>query len=333
MNTQRQTEIERRVAEQASEWFTVLEDEDTLQHRTGFAEWIAQSPLHVRAFLQVTATERLLEGLDEACWAQAAGRAGASNVVTLREPAPLPQARPARRRWLAGAGLAAALLAAAVLWQHLAGWERYTTDIGEQRSVELADGSVVHMNAKSRVEVRFSKAARELRLVDGEALFRVQRDPDRPFRVHVEALAVQAVGTQFNIDRRPDRTAVVVTEGAVRISRGPADERADQLTAGEGIRLTADGALEKQTGIDIGQVTAWRQRRLVFEEDTLADIAAEFNRYNRSPRIRLEGAAGARRYAAVFDADDPESLLEFLRRDPALAFRSRGGELIIAQRD
>jgi transmembrane sensor len=85
--------------------------------------------------------------------------------------------------------------------------------------------------------------------------------------------------------------------------------------------------------VNIAQITAWRQRRLVFEWETLAAIAAEFNRYNRTPRIRVEGdAVGARRYTAVFDADHPQTLLKFLSRDPDLTFATEGDDFVIRGR-
>jgi transmembrane sensor len=65
----------------------------------------------------------------------------------------------------------------------------------------------------------------------------------------------------------------------------------------------------------IGSVTAWRRRRLVFRKDTLAYIAAEFNRYNRTPKIRVEGETlRLRRFNGVFDADNPLPLLQFLKK-------------------
>jgi transmembrane sensor len=112
----------------------------------------------------------------------------------------------------------------------------------------------------------------------------------------------------------------------------PGGEPAD-LGAGEQVRVVADGSLVKQPAPDIVQATAWRQRRLVFQADTLEDIAAEFNRYNRSPRIRVEGeAARQARFTGIFDADDPLSLVQLLGTDRELAFERRETELVIRPR-
>ena len=67
---------------------------------------------------------------------------------------------------------------------------------------------MVHLNTRSRVEVNFTGAARDIRLLEGEALFTVARDPARPFTVYAGTNIIQAVGTQFNVLRRPSGTTV-----------------------------------------------------------------------------------------------------------------------------
>ena len=81
--------------------------------------------------------------------------------------------------------------------------------------------------------------------------------------------------------------------------------------------------------INVAQVTAWRQRRLVFEWERLETIVAEFNRYNRL-QLRVEDAAArARRYTAVFNANEPQALLRFLAKEHDLEFDRQGDLLII----
>jgi transmembrane sensor len=70
---------------------------------------------------------------------------------------------------------------------------------------------------------------------------------------------------------------------------------------------------------NVTDTVAWRERRLVFNDRRLDQIVSEFNRYRTSP-IRLEGAGVSDRvFTGVFDADDADSLIEVLARDPALA--------------
>src|SRR5687767_11767497 len=79
------------------------------------------------------------------------------------------------------------------------------------------DGSVVYLNAQSRLRIAYSDRRREVKLLDGEALFIVEKDSKRPFNVIAGATLVQAVGAQFNVRRRDRLILVSVVEGKVRV--------------------------------------------------------------------------------------------------------------------
>ena len=194
-----------------------------------------------------------------------------------------------------------------------------------------------------------------MRLVEGEALFVVAHDPGRPFRVATGIAVIQAVGTQFNVYRREDDTVVSVVEGEVKVSaetkgqsaRSGASPSADKpagagtprpetsfvtLTAGEEAIIALDGRVVKRAPSDVTGAIAWRQRRLVFQDDTLANVVAEFNRYNFA-RIQVEGDnLRLRRFTGVLDADKPESLLRLLAQENDLTFDKQGDGFVIRPR-
>lgn len=333
----------RALAEQAAEWLITLEEEeeDGAGTRARFAAWLGRSAAHVEEFLFACSVYREFnrhlprrEGGIDALVALARGHAGARVVRIAAQSVdrgeirhkPTLASRGARRRTLATAA-SLALLAVAAAWA-LATWPRwygYATDAGEQRALELADGSLVHLNGGSRLRVRLGGEVRELRLVRGEALFQVAPDPARPFQVRAGQTLIQAVGTAFNVDRGERGTTVSVLEGAVRIS----DARVI-LRPGEQARIVPTGGVEHRAGVDTTGMAAWRQRRLVFIDEPLADIAQAFNRHNRTPKIRIaDEAAGRTRLSGVFDADDPQSMLLFVDDLGGLAVRRSDTEVMI----
>src|SRR5262249_53251968 len=107
------------------------------------------------------------------------------------------------------------LAAAAAYWW--AGNPVYSTDIGEQRTIALKDGSRVELNARSKIKVLYSKERRSIELIEGQALFSVAKDPTRPFVVSSGNARVRAVGTQFDLYRKPVGTVVTVVEGRVAV--------------------------------------------------------------------------------------------------------------------
>jgi len=357
------------IAERADEWLERIKS--TEYDKAEFLRWLKQSPVHIREMLLATTWDRTFEhALDpeHTIDIEALRVLAGDNVVTLGSgsatsqplaaaavsPAkpPNPQSRWFRefvgKRWLVGVSAAACMVGTLVLgWAQLTGTaadqQQYGTIIGEQRSVGLADGSVIHLNTRSRVRVAFSAQARDVYLLEGQAIFKVKHDAARPFRVHVDSSVVQAIGTQFDVYRLKDSTSVAVIEGVVQIipassgniasaalSKLPASTR---VPAGEKVVIIADGHLTPHASISAQEASAWQQRRLVFRKHTLAEIAAEFNRYNRTPQIRVEGdSLRATRFSGVFDADDPETLLGYLATDARFAFDRTDSELVIRLR-
>jgi transmembrane sensor len=329
-------QTEARVSEEAADWLVRLEEDQNAACREEFFAWLKQSAWHVREFLLATETWQGLEGMDTAKHVDVRKLIDESrNVVRLDAETP-PQLSKSRkssshyqRRWLIAAALGSLALGTAWLVWRNANPSPYETSVGEQRSFQLDDGSVLHLNARTRVEVRFSEHLRLLRLVDGEALFVVGRDPTRPFRVTAGTATIQALGTQFNVYRRGDGATVSVLEGAVQVS---SERQPVRLTAGEEANVGSGGRALRRAMADIPKAIAWRQRQLVFRDDALADVAAEFNRYNRV-QIRVEGeAARAKQLIGVFAADDPQSLVLFLEKDASLAIERSGDTIFIRRR-
>jgi len=247
------------------------------------------------------------------------------------------------------AGIAAIILAAGTLgWLGWLGWRggaTYATETGEQRTIRLSDDSLVDLNEHSSIRVRFSKSERLIDLLRGQALFRVARDPQRPFIVRSDHIAVRAVGTQFDVYRKGDSLVVTVVEGRVAVTpqsqqpdavaapSPPAVTPADTqlLSAGEQLTVTPKFLAPKPRHADVGTATAWAQRRLTFEDTPLADVAEEFNRFSVR-RLVIEDPELARKtISGVYSSNEPDALIGFLRAQPMLEVVETDREIRVAR--
>lgn len=296
--------------------------------RQDLMKWLSSSPDHIKEFLLAARWEDSLKADLASSGIDAEQLLSINNVIDVTRRIQAPPSTPTSRLFsprlrIAAACLLVAILIALVPLTHSL-WSagRYATSIGEQRSIALPDGSLVVMNTRTRLRVDYSEDARTVYLVAGQAMFSVTHDADRPFRVRVEGGVVQAIGTKFDVRRDANETTVAVVEGRVRVTpatipsvlgrsaQAPVPQQ--QLSAGEGLKVREHGEMSAPTPVNLAEVNAWQQRRLVFRDDTLNTIVAEFNRYNRE-QIRIEDAALAQmRYSGVLDADHPEGLLNYL---------------------
>jgi transmembrane sensor len=319
-----QRQIDHLLAQRASEWHQMLQSADAPQ-RAEFVAWLKASPLHVNEYLEIAYTDRILQHVDgdrrydvDALLAQIKARA----------------VQPTRRlKWLRPALAACILISAAALpfaYKHFIVQQRFATRVGEQRTIQLTDNSLVTLNTDSDIRVHLNQTERDIELTHGEALFEVAQDAHRPFRVITRTATIQAIGTQFNVYEQADGTRVSVLEGRVKIST-PLDMQ--DLGVGEEADVQRDGTILRNVRPDVLKTVAWRERRLVFSEIPLEEIVREFNRYNPTQRLRLEGIApGSYHYNGIFDATDPESLADLLAKEPDLLVERQGPDIVIRRR-
>lgn len=363
------------ILHEAADWIATLRSgDDRPAAQEQFAAWLCRSPEHVRAYLELAGLWSELgrvdrrHDLDEQTLIQRALAAG--NVVSMGDRR-LPEEaiettgdhdldRPdaARVRKMRRYGLAAAVLVAltfvwggGALWQSYR-YPTYAADVGEQRSITLADGSIVELNSRSRVRVRFSAEQRSVELLEGQGLFRVAHDTARPFIVRSGAVQVRAVGTQFDVYRRPTGTIVTVLEGRVEVTGGaapsvnsdvalPRTSGGDaaslpssapvRLAAGEQVTVGPDQAAAPRA-TNVEAATAWTRHELVFDSATLAEVADEFNRYNRRQLVVADVGLESVLINGVFSSTDPAALLRFLRAQGDLEVRETDTEVRIVRR-
>jgi transmembrane sensor len=337
------------IFDEAAQW-AIGFDESGPQAKERFLEWVRKSP--------DAAPELLVAGLlNEGLYKIDPERkidveqliADAKSTVSPIGPhvdIGAPPAKPQSRRWtsmmLASAASIAAVLAGAWLYRSTALPEgTYATAIGEQRVVTLDDGSVLSLNTQSRVQVRYSANSRDIYLTQGQAAFKVAHET-RPFHVHAGAADIRDIGTNFDVRyfAETNKVMLAVTEGSVEVLGNPENQAGAGpsanpvvvpalLTAGQRTVIDHDGKIEPIVIVDTNDVNAWKEQRLKFLDTPLPEIAAEFNRYNRKPQLRVEGdAARAKRFNGNFLAHSHASLYKSLESE-GFSYERRGNEVII----
>ena len=257
-------------------------------------EWIGSDPERRAAVAELNAAwasnARNLEAPydADAAWSRVASRAGIAHRVSGPQPA-----RRAGRRWQSptyGAWAAALILAVAI-----GGWygfsrlpqlrvtsgqepqeREYRTARAQRAMVRLSDGTDVTLNAETRLRIptNFGAHRRDVYL-EGEAYFSVAHDTAAPFVVHTAHGIASDIGTKFNVraydDDRLKQLQVVVAEGAVAIA--PARGRDSLvLRASQAGRVTQEGELFAEQGVDVHARLGWIEGRLEFKNVPLRDV-------------------------------------------------------------
>lgn len=257
-----------------------------------------------------------------------------SEVRAMREAA-LSAAPPKRAPWRAMGAMAASLVAVVLAGTYVVNLpeapapaaqvgptvpvQRYVTGVGEQRSVTLADGSTVALNTGSVVEVAYSPTRRNIRLLQGQALFQVAHNAARPFVVTAGDRTVTALGTRFDVRLDGQAVKVVLVEGRVAVAplhlRGveriaPVLAR-HTLDPGEELIAAPDERVEVASA-DTDQATSWRRGQVIFRDNTIAQAVAEMNRYSDTQLVIDDPRIAQLKISGVFGVNREENFLAAL---------------------
>lgn len=253
-----------------------------------FRRWVDAAPENEAAFRELTAI-----------W-DAAGGVSRERFAPARRGVPLPS----RRAMLVGAS------AAIVAGIGFGGWQRayagvYETDFGEQKHVALDDGSLVFLDTDSRIRLQFGTDARRVALQRGRANFRVAANAARPFIVEAGEQRVVTPQAVFDVRRDESRLAVTVIDGQASVQPlgGGATAAGSTLSAGERWVIGRDrpGLIDRP---DMVQQLAWQNGQMIADDQSLAAVVAEMNRYSRTKLAIGDARAASLRLSGVYRVGD-----------------------------
>jgi transmembrane sensor len=327
---------------QATDWFMRLRSEGAdAGDLAQFQRWLEENADNASAYREVSAS-----------WSAIGEHASAPEIMAGRRDALEDARRGARGRWRAkslffllrrvrakqsavrfawtasAVVLAFALLTA--LWLQMRA-QVYSTGIGERRTLTMTDGSVVTLDARTRIHVKYRDKERLIALEQGQARFDVAKDPSRPFRVKASNETVVALGTQFNVEIVNQNVLVTMIEGHVAVVPDTSPRAASQieLTAGEALHVRQDGEAIRLPKVNVERVTAWQSGKIFFDNEPLAGAAERVNRYARE-RIQVDPSAAQVSISGVFNAGDANAFIEAVTAYfPVKAVRSNGSTLLL----
>lgn len=207
----------------------------------------------------------------------------------------------------------------------------YSTAVGEQLTVQLADGSQLHLDTQSHIEVRFNDDVRDLYLKQGQVYFDVAKDKDRPFRVHAGSGRVEAIGTEFSIEVADGTLKLLVTEGIVAVAKSVSlieEQRSEYVTLGainagnrynivaseeaEALKQNFNQQVIAVSDADIANDSAWVSGALVFNGDPLSMVVDKINKYSDKPLLIKDASITDIKIGGRFNVGDLDAFLNLL---------------------
>lgn len=326
------------ITAEACAWLAQLETGDlTAADIEAFREWLRRSPRHVAEIrrianmsLQLNVLTGMVDPIREAMdkYEPIIGKTRESVFLRFR-PAAL---------------VFSVLIVFAVAFTYVS-WNNthsqsmlITTETGEIRPVHLSDGTLVELNTDSRIEITYDRYKRRVRLLQGEAYFKVVHDSARPFLVYAGDKYVRDIGTAFVVRLLQENLNVTVFEGRIELAETPGliektykkpgsgdintgksgkpADTATMLKAGQAITLAdgeRKGKIMNKSANDLKRRLAWKEGLLDFSNTPLEEVIKELNRYSKL-RIKIaDPHLKTVKFGGIFRIDQTNQLLDALQ--------------------
>jgi transmembrane sensor len=207
------------------------------------------------------------------------------------------------------------------------------TAAGEHRSVTLSDGTRIELNGNTSLQTKETGPGRVVTLEHGLAYFEVVHDENHPFTVYAGNRKITDLGTKFSVYRNGDKVEVAVKEGRVRIDIVNSMAAAPVFAGRDSVVIAkADETLLAPQPSPDNQAgdPARRSGLLIFNDERLADVAKEFNKYNKK---QIQVAANARdiKIGGSFRQDNIEGFKTLLEQGFDVRVKEDKGEIYITR--
>ncbi|HEV2561795.1 MAG TPA: FecR domain-containing protein [Rhizomicrobium sp.] len=209
----------------------------------------------------------------------------------------------------------------------------FATPVGGHETVNFADGSQIELNTATAIRARMTTQERIVWLDRGEAFFHIKHDPLHPFVVMAGNHRITDLGTEFILRSESSRLQVTVVQGQVSL------DTPDSLSRSHAVLLTpGDAAIAEAGKVSVAMVStrdlndelSWRRGTLVFDNATLGEAAAEFNRYNRDKIVVADPAAASMTIVGTFRTSDMKLFVQATRDALGLRVENRGSNIVIS---
>ena len=197
-----------------------------------------------------------------------------------------------------------------------------TCALGDKTSIVLPDSSRVFLNSGSRLTFsnNFKNGSRRI-FLDGEAFFKVRKDPHNPFQVKTSALGVEVLGTEFNLKAYSDEQTITTTlvTGSLKVTD---DHHSIVIKPNQKLVFSKENQkMELLEIADLSPETEWKDGRLVFRNQSLGELEHELERWFDVKIKFADEQVKSRRFSGTLEHESILEVISYFGRSKHVAYQ------------
>jgi ferric-dicitrate binding protein FerR (iron transport regulator) len=251
------------------------------------------------------------------------------NKIEKTQSAPVRKMNNSSFRWWIPAAAIILLLAGYAFWNNDNSKKNIESNYGQISQYKLPDGTEVLLNANSQLTLHEDWKDNQDRevWVKGEAFFHVQKTAAKnKFVVHASDMDIIVTGTQFNVINTEKETSILLTEGSVIVKTKGGKE----IKMQPGDYVSLDKKIPALKEAEAEKILAWKQKKLIFENTPMNEIAQIINRHYGIKVILSGNGVGEKTVSGMMSNDNLDVLLKALEESQNLIITKTEKEIIIS---
>lgn len=315
------------IQEKAAYFFTCKKDGFSKSQEIEFDSWISENIEHKKAFEKIEKLQFLYSSLSQ----------NLKNEISKEVHQEIKKERSLKKlRFLSLAASVIFVIGLSIFtafeYQNFKITHTFQTDKFVE-NIALPDGSVVTLDAKAKVDIKYYEDKREVNLSFGKALFNVTKDNTKPFIVNTNKIKVQVLGTNFEVKNQKDKIDIDVINGKVSVQKleNNAYKEIAVLTQGKHISFDKQNNKYQLKNIDIENIASWKNGILYFQNESLQDAINEFKKY-KDINTNIENSIQKYSVSGSFKIEEFDKFLFALTKIYALKVDKKGEIFYISKK-
>ena len=315
-----------KLSEIAAKWFIRMQEASPdSPERSCFEAWLMQNPSHQQEYASISQAWNGIDSMDEL-----KKLAHAKHTIHVSKKNKRVKAIKQAMRVISASFVFA--IVGAISHQQYHQWQAAPTlqmtrqsQTGQIITQALEDGSEVMLNANSQIQVTYYRHQRHIDLLKGEAIFNVQKDPNRPFIVETNSAKISVLGTRFAVNKLSKLVRVSVDHGKVKVE---SKENASQLILqnGQVAEILSGQAVQKKS-TSAADYFKFAQGAVVFNQADITEIAEVISRYRQKP-VAVSGNTPDK-ISAVFAVKDTETFINTLPKIANITIKQHANNTVL----
>jgi len=209
--------------------------------------------------------------------------------------------------------------------------QEIVTQPGTKTHLFLPDSTEVWLNAASSLKFPSAFAGTERRItLEGEAIFKVYKNKEKPFIVGTSSMEVEAVGTEFDVSAYSGdlKFSTTLAEGKVKITDLENPDQVMTINPGSQLNYDTQNKTYKAENVKVEDVIAWRDGVLIFNETPFYEVVAKLGRwFNADIQINDQSIANYR-FTGTFTSESLDQVMDLLTLTTPISYSSSKREVL-----